>query len=148
MSGLTDAAGLQEQFLNHVRREKSGLSLFLLKGLRLEGLVSGFDAYSLTLRRGATEQLVYKQAVSSIVGAFEWAPTESTHPAEASDRQNDFLLRRHGSEVKIYLVNGIGLAGTLLAHDNFCLLLASGKERQLLFKHAIATVVDAREVQR
>ena len=132
---------LQDQFLNAARRAGASVSLFLLKGVRLQGQISGFDAYSLTLKRGDTEQLVYKHAVSTILIAQARLP-ELIPAARRGDRQDDYLARRHGQDVSLYLVNGVSLKGRLVAHDMYCLLLSSEEGRQLVFKHALSTVSD------
>ena len=131
---------LQDAFLNHLRREGASVSIFLMKGLRLQGQISGFDAYALTLRRKGEEQLVYKQAIASILAATQWRPEEAD--LAGGDRQQEFLRRRRSSEVRLYLINGVSLAGTLLGHDSFCLLLSANEGEQIVFKHAVATVND------
>ena len=57
---------LQDLFLNGVRRSKSPVTLFLLKGVKLQGMITWFDAFSLLLRRDDVSQLVYKHAISTM----------------------------------------------------------------------------------
>ena len=57
---------LQDYFLNGVRRSKSPVTLFLLKGVKLQGVITWFDAFSLLLRRDGVSQLVYKHAISTV----------------------------------------------------------------------------------
>ena len=59
--------GLQETFLSHVRTNKVPLTVFLLNGVKLQGIVTAFDSFSLLLQRGAEAQLVYKRAISTIM---------------------------------------------------------------------------------
>ena len=59
--------GLQETFLSHVRTNKVPLTVFLLNGVKLQGVVTAFDSFSLLLQRGADAQLVYKHAISTIM---------------------------------------------------------------------------------
>ena len=72
-------ASLQDQFLNAVRRSHQPVSIFVVKGVRLQGVISGFDPYSVELRRGRLCQLVYKHAISTIhsEGTPRSAPEES-----------------------------------------------------------------------
>ena len=58
---------LQDHFLNSVRRAKLPLTIFLVKGVKLQGVVTWFDAFSLLLRREGTSQLVYKHSISTIM---------------------------------------------------------------------------------
>ena len=60
------ALSLQDHFLNSVRRSKSPLTIFLVKGVKLQGVVTWFDAFSLLLRRDGAAQLVYKHAISTL----------------------------------------------------------------------------------
>jgi host factor-I protein len=57
---------LQELFLNQVRKEKIPVVIFLTNGVRLKGIIKGFDNF-VVLLKDANEQLIYKHAVSSIV---------------------------------------------------------------------------------
>jgi host factor-I protein len=59
--------GLQETFLKHVRTNRVPLTIFLLNGVKLQGVVTAFDSFSLLLQRGAETQLVYKHAISTIM---------------------------------------------------------------------------------
>ncbi len=59
--------GLQETFLTHVRTNKVPLTVFLLNGVKLQGVVTAFDSFSLLLQRGAEAQLVYKHAISTVM---------------------------------------------------------------------------------
>ena len=58
---------LQDQFLNHLRREKTPVTMFLVKGVKLQGIVTWFDNFSILLRRDGQSQLVYKHAISTIM---------------------------------------------------------------------------------
>src|SRR3990170_8047052 len=60
-------ANLQDQFLNHLRREKTPVTMFLVKGVKLQGIVTWFDNFSILLRRDGQSQLVYKHAISTIM---------------------------------------------------------------------------------
>ncbi|HHG88848.1 MAG TPA: RNA chaperone Hfq [Devosia sp.] len=58
---------LQDTFLNHVRKQKVPLTIFLVNGVKLQGVVTWFDNFCLLLRRDAQSQLVYKHAISTIM---------------------------------------------------------------------------------
>ena len=60
-------ANLQDVFLNHLRREKTPVTMFLVKGVKLQGIVTWFDNFSILLRRDGQSQLVYKHAISTIM---------------------------------------------------------------------------------
>ena len=60
---------LQEVFLNHVRKGKVPLTVFLVNGVRLQGILTWFDSFSLLLKREAHSQLVYKHSISTILPA-------------------------------------------------------------------------------
>jgi host factor-I protein len=58
---------LQDTFLNHVRKTKTPLTIFLVNGVKLQGIVTWFDNFCLLLRRDGHSQLVYKHAISTIM---------------------------------------------------------------------------------
>ena len=58
---------VQDVFLNHIRKNKTPVTVFLVNGVKLQGIVSWFDNFSLLLRRDAHAQLVYKHAISTIM---------------------------------------------------------------------------------
>lgn len=58
---------LQDTFLNHVRKSKTPVTVFLVNGVKLQGVVTWFDNFCLLLRRDGHSQLVYKHAISTIM---------------------------------------------------------------------------------
>jgi len=58
---------LQDVFLNHVRKNKIPVTVFLINGVKLQGVISSFDNFCLLLRRDGHVQLVYKHAVSTVM---------------------------------------------------------------------------------
>ena len=58
---------LQDTFLNSVRKSKNPVTLFLVNGVKLQGVITWFDNFSVLLRREGTVQLVYKHAISTIM---------------------------------------------------------------------------------
>ncbi len=60
------AQNLQDTFLNHVRKNKIPLTIFLVNGVKLQGVVTWFDNFCVLLRRDGHSQLVYKHAISTV----------------------------------------------------------------------------------
>ncbi|MBS0255205.1 MAG: RNA chaperone Hfq, partial [Proteobacteria bacterium] len=66
-AGGAKGQNLQDQFLNLLRKHKTPVTMFLVKGVKLQGIVTWFDNFSILLRRDGQSQLVYKHAVSTIM---------------------------------------------------------------------------------
>ncbi|MEM9147046.1 MAG: RNA chaperone Hfq [Pseudomonadota bacterium] len=60
---------LQDAFLNHIRKGKIPVTVFLVNGVKLQGVITSFDNFCILLRRDGQSQLVYKHAVSTIMPA-------------------------------------------------------------------------------
>jgi host factor-I protein len=58
---------LQDQFLNQLRREKAVVTMFLMNGFQLHGVVRGFDGFTVVLDSDGRQQLIYKHAISTVV---------------------------------------------------------------------------------
>ena len=58
---------VQDVFLNKIRKEKMSVTVFLVNGVKLQGVVTWFDNFCLLLRRESHVQLVYKHAISTIM---------------------------------------------------------------------------------
>src|SRR6201993_2530738 len=56
---------VQDVFLNHVRKSKTPVTVFLVNGVKLQGIITWFDNFSVLLRRDGHTQLVYKHAIST-----------------------------------------------------------------------------------
>ena len=63
----SDRQNLQDAFLNQVRKEKNSVTVFLINGVKLKGVITWFDYFCLLLRRDGQSQLVYKHAISTIM---------------------------------------------------------------------------------
>jgi host factor-I protein len=61
------AQNLQDTFLNNVRKNKIPVTIFLVNGVKLQGVVTWFDNFCVLLRRDGHSQLVYKHAISTIM---------------------------------------------------------------------------------
>src|SRR3970040_2705756 len=70
---------LQDTFLNYVRKNKVPLTIFLVNGVKLQGIVTWFDNFCVLLRRDGHSQLVYKHAISTIMPG---APVQLFEPTE------------------------------------------------------------------
>ena len=138
---------LQDHFLNSVRRAKLPVTIFLVKGVKLQGVITWFDAFSLLLRREGSSQLVYKHAISTIMPAeplAEFVPTQIADTAKAQ-LQDVFLAAaaREKERMTLFLVNGVMLQGSVTGFDQFSLVLERGGQVQLVYKHAISTLQPA-----
>lgn len=61
------AQNVQDVFLNAVRKDKMPVTVFLVNGVKLQGVITWFDNFSMLLRREAHSQLIYKHAISTIM---------------------------------------------------------------------------------
>lgn len=60
---------LQDKFLNKIRKDKMSVTVFLVNGVKLQGIITWFDNFSMLLRRDSHSQLIYKHAISTIMPA-------------------------------------------------------------------------------
>ncbi len=80
---------VQDVFLNHVRKSKTPVTIFLVNGVKLQGIITWFDNFSVLLRRDGHTQLVYKHAISTVmpgapISLFDASATGAPPPAEAA----------------------------------------------------------------
>jgi host factor-I protein len=66
-SMASDKQNLQDAFLNNVRKAKVPVTIFLINGVKLQGVITWFDSFCVLLRRDGQSQLVYKSAISTIM---------------------------------------------------------------------------------
>ena len=142
---------LQDAFLNLLRKNKTPVTMFLVKGVKLQGIVTWFDNFSILLRRDGQSQLVYKHAISTIMpGARVDAEQFGNRHSSGKQRllQDVFLSRvsDSGVQVTMFLVNGVMLQGHIAAFDLFCMLLERDGAVQLAYKHAVSTIQPASPV--
>lgn len=145
---MTDKSNnLQDLFLNSLRKSKTPVTMFLVKGVKLQGIVTWFDNFSVLLRRDGQSQLVYKHAISTIMPSEAldkepFADLMNNAKARAGVLQEVFLtaVRDSNDPVTMFLVNGVMLQGEVAAYDLFCILLEREGLSQLVYKHAISTV--------
>ena len=141
------ALSLQDQFLNGVRRSKTPVTIFLMKGVKLQGVITWFDAFSVLLRRDGAAQLLYKHPISTMMPAT--TPGGLPVPAAAEGKklalQDVFLAAAHRQKepMTIFLVNGVMLQGVVQGFDQFSILLERGGQVQIVYKHAVSTLQPA-----
>jgi host factor-I protein len=63
---MSNSKGLQDNYLNQLRKDKMPVIVYLTNGVRLKGVIKGFDSFVILLK-DASQQLIYKHAVSTIV---------------------------------------------------------------------------------
>jgi host factor-I protein len=137
---------LQDQFLNLLRKNKVPVTMFLVKGVKLQGIVTWFDNFSILLRRDGQSQLVYKHAVSTIMPSMPVDARQFSAGGEGTRKirllQDVFLasIRKEAVQVTMFLVNGVMLQGRVAAYDLFCMLLEREGYVQLAYKHAVSTI--------
>jgi host factor-I protein len=73
---------LQDKFLNKVRKEKMSVTVFLVNGVKLQGMITWFDNFSMLLRRDSHSQLIYKHAISTIM---------PSSPVKLFDDEEDYV---------------------------------------------------------
>ena len=137
---------LQDHFLNGVRKARTPTTIFLVKGVKLQGVITWFDAFSLLLRRDSASQLIYKHAISTIMplrppagGLQDFVNAQGGSRASLQDV---FLAAaaRERAPMTLFLVNGVMLQGHVTGFDQFCVLLERDEQLQLVYKHAISTL--------
>lgn len=74
---------LQDIFLNSVRKSKMAVTVFLVNGVKLQGVITWFDNFCVLLRRDSQSQLVYKHAISTIM------PSEPVQLFEAESEDTE-----------------------------------------------------------
>ncbi|MBL8645165.1 MAG: RNA chaperone Hfq [Rhodospirillaceae bacterium] len=75
------AQNVQDVFLNAIRKNKTPVTVFLVNGVKLQGIVTWFDNFSMLLRRDGHTQLVYKHAISTVMPS---APVPLFEPADGA----------------------------------------------------------------
>lgn len=144
MPSAAKSLSLQDRFLNGARKSKAPVTIYLLKGVKLQGHITWFDAFSILLRRDRQTQLVYKHSISTIMPAGP-IELEAIAPAKSTGKvslQDSFLsaAAREQENMTVFLVNGVMLQGSVTVHDQFSLLLERSGQMQLIYKHAISTI--------
>ncbi len=87
------AQNLQDTFLNNVRKNKVPLTIFLVNGVKLQGVVTWFDNFCVLLRRDGHSQLVYKHAISTVMPGH---PIQLFEPEEGERHEMEVSGGRAG----------------------------------------------------
>ena len=85
---------VQDVFLNHVRKSKTPVTIFLVNGVKLQGIITWFDNFSVLLRRDGHTQLVYKHAISTVMPG---APIQLFDPTAPREGAAAGSVQREGS---------------------------------------------------
>ena len=64
---MANTENLQDVILNEVRKEHTPVTLFLMNGFQLKGIVTGFDSFTVVLSSEGRQQMIYKHAISTLV---------------------------------------------------------------------------------
>ncbi|RKD27718.1 RNA-binding protein Hfq [Caminicella sporogenes DSM 14501] len=64
---MKSAVNLQDIFLNQVRKEHIPITIYLISGFQIKGIVKGFDSYTIVIDSDGKQQMIYKHAISTIV---------------------------------------------------------------------------------
>lgn len=85
---MTKGPSLQDPFLNTLRKEKIPVSIYLVNGIKLQGLVESFDQF-VVLLKNTVSQMVYKHAISTVVPSRNVAsPLDYSSSSQANGNQN------------------------------------------------------------
>src|SRR3546814_15006811 len=90
-------SSLQDLFLNALRTSKTPVTMFLVKGVKLQGIVTWFDNFPVLLRRDGQSQLIYKHAISTIMPSGQIGVAEIVESMGES-RTKPALPQAHGRE--------------------------------------------------
>ena len=141
---------LQDLFLNALRRSKTPVTMFLVKGVKLQGIVTWFDNFSVLLRRDGQSQLIYKHAISTIMPSATVDVAAIVSAVGEAQKKQPLLqeiflnaVRKSDDNVTMFLVNGVMLQGQIASFDLFCMLLQRDGMSQLVYKHAVSTIQPA-----
>ena len=80
---MSDAINLQEAILKEVRRDKVPVTLFLMNGFQLRGVITGYDSFVVVLVSDGKQQMIYKHAISTLVPA---QPVRTGRPCSRGPR--------------------------------------------------------------
>lgn len=79
---MKNPLNLQDVFLNQVRKDKTIITIFLVSGYQIKGVVKGFDSYTIVLDSDGKQQLIYKHAVSTIIPVHPVNFSTNSNPCE------------------------------------------------------------------
>ncbi len=89
---------VQDVFLNNVRKNKTPVTVFLVNGVKLQGIITWFDNFCVLLRRDAHSQLVYKHAISTVMPA---APIQLFEPEKRAKKPDGMTAGESGDRASV-----------------------------------------------
>jgi host factor-I protein len=144
----------QDEFLNRLRRERVPVTMNRIDGARISCVIESFDPHVILYRRTDLAEppveLAYKGTTMTIVppSSFRFSITVDDSSEEQSTRDGEPLqepylraLRERKMPVGIYLASRVRLDGVIVGIDKFTLFLHGMGRTQMVYKHAIASVV-------
>jgi host factor-I protein len=88
---------LQDTFLEHLQRKRTPVTVFLINGVKLQGIVSGFDAFCVMIERDGQQQIVYKHAISTTLPAYSVDLRDTSEAVEPIKRpRGTVIVERRG----------------------------------------------------
>ena len=95
----SDKNNLQDAFLNNIRKNKIPVTIYLMHGVRLQGILTWFDSFCLLLKRDSVSQLVYKHSISTIMPAkpLDMAGDEGTEAPDSEALPDEVLDENFGA---------------------------------------------------
>ncbi|MBY0354720.1 MAG: RNA chaperone Hfq [Rickettsiales bacterium] len=85
---------MQDVFLNNCRKDKKAVTVYLVNGVKLQGVISGFDNFSVVLKRNQMAQLIYKHSIATVVpsGPLSLSRSEEDDESEEMDESEPLLV--------------------------------------------------------
>ncbi len=80
---------MQDSFLNHVRRERINLTIYLVNGAKLTGRIKNFDRFAIILESGGVDQMLFKHAISTISGNRQFGNYMNLERPGKQDEQDE-----------------------------------------------------------
>jgi host factor-I protein len=106
-----NAVNLQDSFLNQVRREGNQISIVLTNGCMLEGVVAGFDSFTVVLHSGPNKHLIYKHAIAHLICSRSASESLAPKPVKDREKTSGDTGARNPKEEKAKNFNPIDLSG-------------------------------------
>ena len=137
---------LQSVFMNFLRKNKTQVILFLVKGIKIQGTITNFDNFSILLRYNGKHKFIYKHSISTIMLPLSY--NNDVMLSDLETMQNKVILQdmfldavcKSKEKIMMFLMNGVMLQGNIIAFDKFCILFQRSQQIQLVYKHAISTL--------
>lgn len=131
--------------INSLISNRTPVFAYLMNGIKLQGTIAAQDDKHIVLMGSGLNVLAFKQALATIVPQVAQINVkikneDKAEPSTSAVRILDDLIK-HKVEVSVYLLSGIRLIGFLEDHDDEQLILNHQDHPQVIFKHAVATIM-------